>query len=74
MRRLCLCYFHKKGIPRMCRLKPVEPGEFGIHITCGEPDIIPVKDYLLSELTALAAVRPETKISTMALPPRRLPP
>ena len=31
-------------------------------------------DYLLSAARAFAAVRPETKISTMALPPRRLPP
>ena len=31
-------------------------------------------DYLLSASMVLAAVRPETKISTMAFPPRRLPP
>ena len=31
-------------------------------------------DYLFSSAMVLAAVRPETKISTIALPPRRLPP
>ena len=34
----------------------------------------PGKDYWLSAMTDCAAVRPETKISTIALPPRRLPP
>ena len=33
-----------------------------------------MRNYSASAATALAAVRPETKISTMALPPRRLPP
>ena len=32
------------------------------------------RNYLFSSAMVFAAVRPETKISTMALPPRRLPP
>ena len=47
------------------------------HETRQDRAILPRRDkgyYWLSAVTALAAVRPETKISTMALPPRRLPP
>lgn len=33
-----------------------------------------MQDYLLSLSILLAAVRPDTKISTIALPPKRLPP
>ena len=54
--------------------------EFVLHTqkTHGQ-EILPMhfyyrSDYLLSAARAFAAVRPETKISTMALPPRRLPP
>ena len=61
------------GSRLMCKTKG-EPQPRFTRIAAPRVSSVVRKPYSASAETALAAVLPETKISTIALPPRRLPP